>query len=78
MATILIRRGTAAQWASADPTLAAGEPGFETDTGRGKVGDGATAWTGLPHAMTPTVTLTQAAYDALDPPDPYTLYLVVG
>lgn len=44
---IEFRRGTAAQWTAANPTLAAGEPGYETDTGKVKVGDGATAWTGL-------------------------------
>lgn len=44
---IQVRRGTAAQWISADPTLAAGELGVETDTRRVKVGDGSTAWTSL-------------------------------
>jgi len=42
-----MRRDTAANWTSADPTLAVGEPGFETDTGYVKIGDGATAWTSL-------------------------------
>jgi hypothetical protein len=41
------RRGTAAEWTSANPTLAAGEIGFETDTGKSKTGDGTTAWTSL-------------------------------
>lgn len=45
-----MRRGTAAQWTSANPTLADGEPGFERDTGRIKVGDGVTQWVGLPYA----------------------------
>jgi hypothetical protein len=40
---IQIRRGTAAAWTSANPTLASGEPGFETDTGLLFIGDGATA-----------------------------------
>ncbi len=44
---IQIRRGTAAAWTSANPTLAAGELGFETDTGKFKIGDGSTAWTSL-------------------------------
>jgi hypothetical protein len=35
---IQVRRGTAAQWTSANPTLATGEIGFETDTGKLKVG----------------------------------------
>ena len=44
---IQVRRGTASQWTSANPTLSAGEWGFETDTGKAKIGDGSTAWTSL-------------------------------
>lgn len=44
---IQVRRGTAAQWAAANPVLADGEPGLATDTGEYKIGDGVTAWTGL-------------------------------
>ena len=44
---IQIRRGTAAQWTAANPNLAAGEVGYETDTGRLKVGNGADQWTVL-------------------------------
>jgi hypothetical protein len=54
---IQIRRGTAAQWTSANPTLSAGEQGFETDTGKFKIGTGSTAWTSLAYAAgTGTVT----------------------
>ena len=42
-----MRRGTAATWTSTNPTLGAGEWGYETDTGRAKVGDGVTVWTSL-------------------------------
>jgi hypothetical protein len=49
---IKLRRDTAANWTSANPTLAAGEPGYETDTGKLKIGDGATAWTGLAYFST--------------------------
>jgi hypothetical protein len=41
------RRGTAAQWTAANPILAAGEIGFETDTNKFKIGNGATAWNAL-------------------------------
>ena len=41
------RRDTAANWTSNNPTLRAGEPGLETDTGYMKVGDGSTAWNDL-------------------------------
>ena len=46
-AQIQIRRGTAAQWISANPILASGEPGLETDTHKGKIGDGVTHWNSL-------------------------------
>ena len=41
---IQIRRDTASNWTSANPTLAQGELGIETDTSKIKVGDGSTAW----------------------------------
>jgi hypothetical protein len=41
------RRGTAQQWASANPVLAPGEMGEETDTGVVKFGDGSTNWNSL-------------------------------
>jgi hypothetical protein len=45
------RRDTAANWTSANPTLAAGEIGIETDTYKMKVGTGSTAWTSLPYSV---------------------------
>jgi hypothetical protein len=45
------RRGTAAQWTSANPVLAAGEIGFETDTNKFKIGDGTTSWSSLKYFM---------------------------
>ena len=47
MATILLRRDTAANWQSVNPVLAQGELGVETDTGKAKLGDGTTAWNDL-------------------------------
>jgi len=41
------RRGTAAQWTGANPTLAAGEIGYETDTGKFKIGNGSSTWSAL-------------------------------
>jgi hypothetical protein len=52
---IQARRGTAAQWTSSNPTLSAGEFGFETDTLKLKIGNGSTAWTSLAYTgLTPT------------------------
>ena len=47
---IQLRRDTAANWASANPTLALGEFGLETDTMLYKIGDGATAWNSQSYA----------------------------
>lgn len=54
---IQIRRGTATQWTTANPILAEGELGVESDTSQLKVGDGVTAWTSLSY-FTPTGNLT--------------------
>lgn len=48
--SIQVRRDTAANWTSVNPTLAAGEQGFETDTGKFKIGTGSTGWTSLLYA----------------------------
>jgi hypothetical protein len=47
---IQTRRGSAATWTSTNPTLAAGEIGFESDTNKFKIGTGSTAWASLPYA----------------------------
>jgi hypothetical protein len=55
MATrIKIRRDTAANWISANPVLALGEPGFETDTRKIKYGDGSATWLNLSYAYSGT------------------------
>jgi hypothetical protein len=46
---IQVRRDTAANWTSTNPTLAAGEIGFETNTNRFKFGNGTDDWTDLPY-----------------------------
>lgn len=44
---IQLRNDTASNWTSANPTLAVGEMGIETDTDNFKLGDGVTAWNSL-------------------------------
>lgn len=44
---ILLRRGTAAQWSSANPILGNGELGIETDTLKIKIGNGTSTWSQL-------------------------------
>lgn len=47
---IQLRRDTSSNWTTANPTLALGELGLETDGYKYKIGDGATAWTSLGYA----------------------------
>ena len=47
---IQLRRDTSTNWTSANPTLALGELGLETDGYKYKIGDGAAAWTSLSYA----------------------------
>lgn len=71
---ILLRRGTAAQWASANPILGSGELGVETDTLKFKIGNGTSTWTQLtsyanttPSDLTSAINgLINAAPSALD------------
>jgi len=46
-ARIQLKRGTASQWTAANTVLFVGEIGYETDTGKFKIGDGVTVWTSL-------------------------------
>ena len=55
---IKFRRDTAANWTAENPTLALGEPGFEQDTNKLKIGDGETAWTLLDYASGGSDSLT--------------------
>ena len=73
MASIIqIRRDTAANWTSANPVLAQGELGVETDTLKFKVGDGTTTWSSLNYlidagdyvTLTGTQTLTNKTLTA--------------
>lgn len=55
-ARIQVRRDSSSNWTSVNPTLSAGEFGFETDTGAVKIGDGSTTWTSLGYVSYPTWT----------------------
>lgn len=43
------RRGTASEWYTANPVLRSGEIGISLDTQTFKIGNGVTAWLGLPY-----------------------------
>ena len=55
MTLIKLRRNTAAQATADNPVLSAGEPAWESDTGRLKIGDGVTSYNGLTFTGPPLV-----------------------
>ena len=66
MTRIQKRRGTAAEWTAANPVLAEGEEGYESDTGRTKIGNGEDPWGDLEYA----VRLGLTGYNPLDSGNP--------
>jgi hypothetical protein len=58
---IQLRRDTASNWTTNNPTLAQGEFAIETDTDKYKIGDGSTAWTSLGYSSLPAGTATIAS-----------------
>lgn len=58
---IQLRRDTAPSWTSNNPTLAAGELGFELDTGKFKIGNGSVAWNTLDYASSGSGTVTASS-----------------
>jgi len=67
------RRGTATEWSNANPTLAAGEMGIETNTNLFKIGNGTSRWNalsygGLQGATGPVGTLSNIASGSVGTP----------
>jgi hypothetical protein len=62
------RRGTSSQWTTGNPVLSAGEIGFETNTGKFKIGNGTSAWSALDYfASSAEITaILDGAPDALN------------
>lgn len=67
---IQIRRDTASNWSSNNPTLSLGELGFVIDTSQLKIGDGSTLWNSLPYflnsASATTAEIAAAVADLID------------
>lgn len=87
---IQVRRGTSAEWNTADPVLGQAELGFDSGSGVLKVGDGSKNWNHLPTQIKSDATgisgasgisnivfMTQTAYNALGSYDAGTLYYIV-
>ena len=66
IARVRVRRGTAAAWTAANPTLALGEIAAETDTLRFKVGTGSATWTALPYYSPAEADLVRGQVSKMD------------
>lgn len=63
---IQVRRGTSSEWTSANPVLAAGEMGVETNTNLFKFGNGSSTWTALSYANNSDVAIGEISQDAIN------------
>jgi hypothetical protein len=78
---IQLRRGTASEWTAANPTLSAGELGFEVDTGKFKIGNNSSVWASLDYFLDSSdlssayLTQTSASSTYLSQASASTIYL---
>lgn len=66
MTIIQVKRALSTVWASSNPILAPGEFGYETDTGKLKMGDGTQHWNDIPGFQVPTEKGQPNGYAGLD------------
>lgn len=74
---IRVRRGTSAKWTDTNPILGPGEPGYETDTRKMKIGDGSTSWASLGYLSSTSSgsgTDDQALLDHINALEPHVAY----
>lgn len=71
------KRATAASWTSNNPTLLAGQLGWESDTNKLKIGDGTTAWNSLSY-FSSGITLSSNGIVVRTAADTYTSRTATG
>lgn len=76
---IMMRRGSAAEWLAKNPILWPGEPGYEKETGKFKVGDGVSTWKQLSYFTPGTKTASNVSvgtelYDHVTSEEPHPAY----
>lgn len=72
--TIRFRRGARARLQDVNPKLFQGEPVYETDTGRLKIGDGESPWNDLPYFATSSSGGAADLEDHVNSPTPHPVY----
>lgn len=63
---IQVRRGTSSEWTTANPVLAAGEMGVETNTNKFKFGNGTDTWSALSYAAADAAGISEISQDAIN------------
>lgn len=61
--TIQVKRGQSDSWTILDPVLEPGEPGYEMDTGRLKIGNGKDSWNNLEYVGENEIVNAATHYD---------------
>lgn len=75
MFTFKLRRDRSSNWVRINPILGDGEPGYERDTGRFKIGDGVHNWLELEYFYPGAIGLTQDdLLTHVNDPLPHTAY----
>lgn len=72
--TIRFRRDYSFNWTKFNPVLAEGEPGYEKDTGRFKIGNGDAQWVDLEYATASDTVMLQALMEHIDAAEPHPVY----
>ncbi len=75
---IQFRQDTSIRWQAVNPVLAMGEPAYETDTGKQKIGDGRTPYKSLPYRLETGVQGPVGAVGAVGPAGPIGLQGIQG
>lgn len=70
---IVFKKKLASEWANENPILMDGEPGFEKDTGRMKIGTGTHTWNQLPY-FRPDQDIADALNQHIASLDPHPAY----
>lgn len=68
--TVKLRRDTANRWYRLNPVLEDGEPGYEKDTGKMKIGNGSSPWRDLEYVEGEAPELT----DHINAAEPHPVY----
>lgn len=72
--TIILRHGLAIEWYNVNPVLLEGEAGYETDTGKIKVGNGWSTWNALAYFAGDHGDLTARLTAHINSPTPHPVY----